>query len=63
MTFESLKEAEDRLQELYILLADPEVIADTARIRELGREHRTIELHILPFAEIAHVNAPCPSCA
>jgi len=43
MTFESLKDAEERLQELYTLLADPEVIADSARIRELGREHRTVE--------------------
>jgi peptide chain release factor 1 len=43
MMYETLKEAEVRLQELYTLLADPEVIADSARIRELGREHRTVE--------------------
>ncbi len=43
MTFDSLKEVEERLQELYVLLADPKVIADTTRIRELGREHRTLE--------------------
>ncbi len=43
MAFEKLADAEARLEELYILLADPAVIADTDRIRELGREHRTLE--------------------
>ncbi|MFC1500688.1 peptide chain release factor 1 [Candidatus Zixiibacteriota bacterium] len=43
MTFETLADVENRLKELYILLADPAVIADTDRIRELGREHQSLE--------------------
>ncbi|MFC1629235.1 peptide chain release factor 1 [Gemmatimonadota bacterium] len=43
MALEKLADAEVRLKELYLLLADPAVIADTDRIRELGREHQALE--------------------
>jgi len=43
MTFETLADVEIRLEELYLLLADPEVITNADRIRDVGREHRTVE--------------------
>jgi len=43
MSFTTLAEAKDRLKELYILLADPQVIADSAHFQSLAREHSHVE--------------------
>jgi peptide chain release factor 1 len=41
--FASLKEAEERLHDLREQLADPRILADARRLRELGREHHHLE--------------------
>ena len=43
MSFTTLAEATDRLKELYTLLADPQVIADSAYFQSLAREHSHVE--------------------
>jgi len=43
MMYASLTEAETRLEELYGLLSDPGVIADSARFQELARENSHLE--------------------
>lgn len=43
MSYETLVEAKERLEELYALLSDPQVIADSARFQALAREHSHVE--------------------
>jgi len=43
MLFMSLTEARKRLEELYALIADPQVISDTNRFKSLARENNLVE--------------------
>lgn len=52
MTFESLADAEQRLQELYDLLADPGVIADSARFQTLARESSHLEEIVVVWRDL-----------
>lgn len=52
MTFETLADVEIRLEELYLLLADPKVITNADRIRDVGREHRTVEKIVRVWREL-----------
>lgn len=57
MLFETLAEARDRLEELYTLLADPQVIADTTRFQALAREHSHVEKLVSLWQELEDVQS------
>ena len=53
MSFSSLEAAEARLQELRDLLADPAVVSDPERLRNLAREHSRVEEIVSVWSELA----------
>ena len=49
---EKLKRAALRLQEVELLLSQPEVYADPARLRDLTREQKELEPVVIAFREL-----------